>query len=191
MKALILDGSAEPGGVIESARQALVAEFAELNWQVEQFTLRDMEIAHCIGCFGCWMKTPGECVIDDPGRDIARATVNSNVTVLLTPVTFGGYSSQLKKAWDRIISIISPAFVQLGGETRHKKRYETYPRLLAIGVEDQPDEEAERTFTTLASRNAINLHSPAFAAGVMQSDWDADEVRKTTRALLEPLGVRQ
>ena len=191
MKALILDGSAEPGGVIESARQALVAEFAELNWQVEQFTLRDMEIAHCIGCFGCWMKTPGECVIDDPGRDIGRATVNSNVTVLLTPVTFGGYSSQLKKAWDRIISIISPAFVQLGGETHHKKRYETYPRLLAIGVEDQPDEEAERTFTTLASRNAINLHSPAFAAGVMQSDWDADEVRKTTRALLEPLGVRQ
>lgn len=22
-------------------------------------------IKHCIGCFGCWVKTPGECVVHE------------------------------------------------------------------------------------------------------------------------------
>jgi hypothetical protein len=51
-----------------------------------------MKLAHCLGCFGCWLKTPGMCVEDDAGRQVARAIVQSDTTVLYTPATFGGYS---------------------------------------------------------------------------------------------------
>ena len=39
-------------------------------------------IKPCIGCFGCWLKTPGRCVIKDgydtciPARIITRNTQN-------------------------------------------------------------------------------------------------------------------
>ena len=34
-------------------------EYREL---IANFTLREIKLAHCIGCFGCWVETPGLCV---------------------------------------------------------------------------------------------------------------------------------
>jgi multimeric flavodoxin WrbA len=47
------------------------------------------------------MLTPGECVIKDAGCDVARDVSHSDLVILLTPMSFGGYSSELKKAVDR------------------------------------------------------------------------------------------
>jgi len=52
-----------------------------------------------MGCFGCWNKTPGTCVMKDDSAKIAKAVVNSDLLIFLTPITFGGYSSELKKHW--------------------------------------------------------------------------------------------
>ena len=41
--------------------------------QVETFPLREMKLAHCLGCFGCWVKTPGMCVEDDAGRQSGQS----------------------------------------------------------------------------------------------------------------------
>ena len=65
------------------------------------FRLREMKLAHCLGCFGCLVKTPGMCVEDDAGRQIVKAVIQTDTTVLCTPVTFGGYSPGLKKMMDR------------------------------------------------------------------------------------------
>ena len=40
---------------------------------VVSFDLSHMKIAPCVGCFGCWTRTPGKCVIrDDAGRVYPR-----------------------------------------------------------------------------------------------------------------------
>lgn len=31
--------------------------------------LSALRIANCVGCFGCWTKTPGRCVIRDDAAD--------------------------------------------------------------------------------------------------------------------------
>ena len=101
MKAVILDGTRDGREVESAAREMLLSEVESRASEVTTFPLREMDIRHCLGCFGCWIKTPGECVIDDDAREIARAVSQSDLVVYLTPVTFGGYSSELKKTLDR------------------------------------------------------------------------------------------
>ncbi|MHA2001037.1 MAG: hypothetical protein ACTSVU_02975 [Promethearchaeota archaeon] len=55
--------------------------------------------------------------------------------IYFTPITFGGYSSTLKKALDRQICILSPYFRKVNGEIHHKKRYNKYPSLIGIGYQ--------------------------------------------------------
>ena len=189
MRAVILDGTRDGRELENHSREVLLAEIGARADEVRTFALRDMDIGHCLGCFGCWIKTPGECVIEDDAREITRAVAQSDLVIYLTPVTFGGFSSDLKKVLDRNISLIQPDFTVIDGETHHKKRYARYPAMLGIGTLPEPDAEAERIFTTLIERNALNMHGPQHAAGVLLADADADTRRTAIAALLQEVGL--
>jgi multimeric flavodoxin WrbA len=167
MKAVILNGARVGDAAVEVANMTLMDELAAQGWEAESLALRELDMAYCLGCFECWTKTPGQCRIDDAARDVARAMIESNLTIFLTPVVFGGYSSELKKALDRCICLISPFFRRVGGEVHHRARYDRYAALVGVGVLAGPDGEQERLFKTLVARNAINLHAPFHAAHVV------------------------
>jgi multimeric flavodoxin WrbA len=191
VKAVILNGSENGDQPLDTLHELMIHELTLRAWVVQPFILQDMEITHCRGCFGCWVQTPGRCVINDDGREVAKAFIQSDLVALLTPVTFGGYSSELKKALDRVISILAPFFMKIKGEVHHKRRYENYPRLMAVGVLPKPDEESERIFKTLVSRNAINFHAPAHAGGVLLRSQGANEMRERIQTLFDELEVAQ
>jgi multimeric flavodoxin WrbA len=159
MKALILNGAKGGDAWMATIHRAVSKTMRAAGWELREFILADEPIADCMGCFGCWVKTPGVCVIPDLGRDVAEAVIGSDLLVLLTPVTFGGYSSILKKAIDRIIPLLSPFFMKIHGEVHHQGRYDRYPSFLGIGVMQSDDEESTRLFTTLIERNALNYQS--------------------------------
>ena len=196
MKAVILNGSEKGDAAIDGVHEIIVDELEGQGWEVEPLILHEMEIRHCVGCFGCWVQTPGVCVINDAGRDVARAVIQSDLVIYLTPVTFGGYSSQLKKALDRSICLLTPFFTKVDGEIHHVPRYERYPRIMGVGVLSQADEESGRTkdvrriFTTLVGRNAINAHTPAHVGGVILSSLGEGEIRKEIQTLLKAVEVR-
>lgn len=98
MTAAILDGSLQDNEIYDNIRSSIAQELGN-NWSVDSYVIRDMKIVHCMGCFGCWNKTPGTCVMKDDSAKIAKAVVNSDLLIFLTPITFGGYSSELKKHW--------------------------------------------------------------------------------------------
>lgn len=148
----------------------------QAGWQVRLFELRNEDIAYCVGCFACWVKTPGICGINDAGRIIAEEVIQSDLVVFLTPITFGGYSSELKKAVDRIIPDISPFFKLINGEVHHKPRYKHYPKLLGIGVQQHRDDATAGLFDRLIKRNAINLHSPMHASTVIVGSSPKQEI---------------
>ena len=33
--------------------------------KIKYFDLSSLKIANCMGCFACWTKTPGKCIIRD------------------------------------------------------------------------------------------------------------------------------
>lgn len=160
MKAIILNGSPKDNGVLENIQELIRHELQIKDWGIESYILRRMKITHCIACFGCWVQTPGTCLVKDDGIEVASDFINSDLAILLTPITFGGYSSKLKKAMDRLICLISPFFMRIDREVHHKPRYERYPNLIDIGLLNNKDEESERIFSTLVKRNAINLNAP-------------------------------
>ncbi len=95
--AVVLNGALPGDETLAPIEHALVELLRETGTGVRDFQLRDIPLAHCQGCFECWVKTPGLCKTDgDAGREITGAMIGSDLMVLLTPVTFGGYSSEIK-----------------------------------------------------------------------------------------------
>jgi hypothetical protein len=189
MKALILDGSRADDEAARKARASAEARLRRAGWAVEAVVLREKKIEWCTGCFGCWIKTPGTCVIDDEGRQIAGGLIRSDLAVLVTQVTFGGYSAELKRAWDRTIPLIMPYFTIVRGEVHHAKRYPRYPSLLGLGTLPSKDGEAERIFRALVARNALNFHSPSHAAGVVLQGQAGEAIDREVATLLGRVGV--
>ncbi len=121
-----------------------------------------MDIRYCIGCWGCWIKTPGECsnAVDD-SRTVCREYINSDLAVFASPVVMGFTSAVLKRAHDRLIPLLQPYMEAYHGEAHHVSRYASYPDvglLLAAG----PDTDAEdiRIITEIYRRDAINFKAP-------------------------------
>ena len=187
MKAILLDGSLTNDSTGQRVRAALTAELQAQGWDVEHIALCEKKIGSCAGDFFCWIRTPGQCIIDDDNRTIAAAIIASDLTVYLTPVTFGGYSSALKHMVDHQIQNISPYFAQVEGETHHHKRYKKYPDFLAVGWMDTPDTQAEMVFRHLVQRNALNFYARTSITGVVLSSQSDGEIRVSTQKWLNDL----
>jgi hypothetical protein len=110
--------------------------------------------------------------------------IRSDVTIFFTPVTFGGYSPELKKIFDRFIQLISPFFQMEHGEVHHPPRYTHRPRLIMVGVQRRANSAEAHIFKTLAGRNAINFHPPSYAAEVVLSTDNVAHLRECFKALL-------
>ena len=183
-KIVILDGAGSADQDLPPILDVLSRVLQADGGRVETFPLRDMKLAHCLGCFDCWVKTPGMCVEADAGREIAKAIVGSDVTVLFTPVTFGGYSPELKKMVDRFVQLASPFFRMDHGEIHHPPRYAHMPRFMVVGVQRQPNPREAHVFKTLAGRNAINMHPRSYAAEVVLASDGPAALRQCFESLL-------
>lgn len=161
MRVAILNGNPDPGNLRFDGRLKSLSDLLRAkNHQVNQLTLRALDIGYCNGCWGCWVKTPGRCVNEDGSREVCRAWVNSDLVLLASPLRMGFVTSLLKAALDKIIPVSLPYIVIHQGETRHRPRYRTTPKLAALlEREENTDPEdlgiVEETFR----RNALNFRT--------------------------------
>lgn len=177
MKALILDGSKEDN-IFNTIINEITNILKEKNIHVEAINLRSQDITSCQGCFDCWIKTPGICTINDIGRTISMKMVQCDLLILITPITFGGYSSELKKALDRMNPNILPFYIKIGGEIHHSPRYDKYPILIGIGILTSPEQESETIFLKLIERNSINFYSEKYSSKIIYSDDSLEGIHK-------------
>jgi hypothetical protein len=187
MKALIFDGS--PAGDSTGSRISamLVPLLAAKGYEAELVVLRDKTLGHCRGCFQCWLKTPGVCIIDDDNRELSRKFIQSDLTIFLTPVAYGAYSPELKRMLDHLIANISPFFTTIDGETHHKMRYDRYPDVMIAGWLDRPDPMQEALFSHLAWRNTINFNGEKRAWGIVDPHVADDALKSQIEDLMRKL----
>jgi multimeric flavodoxin WrbA len=192
MKALILNGSLEHQTCLMPIQDILESELSSAGWECESLLLHRFKVGTCIGCFKCWDTTPGICFQDDQGREITKKAINCDLLVFLTPLTWGGYSSELKKAIERMLGLLHPSFVKIKDSYRHKKRYETYPSVLGIAVaQGERDSECEQIFKTLIARHSLNWHTPAQRAEVFRDKNDDEQIQKSIKSMLAELGEKK
>ena len=168
-------------------RAALTTQLQAQGWDVEHILLREQKIGNCAGEFFCWVRTPGVCIIKDDNRTISAAIIASDLMIYLTPVTFGGYSSALKRIVDHQIQNISPFFAKIEDETHHQKRYEKYPDFLAVGWMDTFNAQDEAVFQYLVQRNALNWHAKTYVSGVLLASQSDGEMLALTQNWLNEL----
>ncbi|MDP4181444.1 MAG: flavodoxin family protein [Bacillota bacterium] len=77
--------------------------------EAEVIYLYDRKIAHCIGCYSCWSKTPGECIHKDDMRDLLPKVMDADIIVWASPLYFYTVTGIMKNFIDRLFPLLSPA----------------------------------------------------------------------------------
>ena len=114
-------------------------------------------IANCVGCFGCWTKTPGKCVIRDDATKIYPLIAKSDTLLYVSRIRYGSYDTVMKTMLERAIPV-QQAFIRLvDGETHHVQR-NVLPKHASIIAYGARSEEEQALFEQLVSRNAHNMN---------------------------------
>jgi multimeric flavodoxin WrbA len=185
MNALILNGSLVNQEHLMPAQKIIEEELGSVGWNVDPVLLREVEVWSCLGCFKCWDTTPGLCIQEkDEARGIIEKIIRSELLVFLTPLTFGGYSSELKKIIERSLGLLQPGVTLCSGESHHLKRYERYPSLLALAVTEAWDNEEVKLFKTLMDRHSLNFYPPKYRAEVLLKGEEENKIRERIKALI-------
>jgi hypothetical protein len=92
--------------------------------------LGDQSITSCIGCWSCWLKTPGRCTMKDQMAEAYPEYVNSDAVILLMDTAQGFISHKAKAFLDRTIPHYHPYIEVVNGECHHVARYKSYPDMV-------------------------------------------------------------
>ncbi|SMP51259.1 NADPH-dependent FMN reductase [Sphaerochaeta associata] len=93
-----------------------------------ELDLNKTELKDCLGCWSCWLKTPGRCVHSDL-NEFYKAYLAADKVVIFSKVSHGFVSGNLKTLFDRIIPLYLPYLTFKSGESMHVPRYESYPEV--------------------------------------------------------------
>jgi multimeric flavodoxin WrbA len=159
VKITILNGNPKIDNIrFDNYIDALTDMLKSYRHSVTAFKLREMDIKHCIGCWSCWVETPGECIIPDEAGGICREYINSDFVIFASPVIMGFTSALLKKAMERLLPLVHPYFEVVKGEIHHLSRYDKYPLIgLLIQKGRDTDEEDIKIISDIYMRSAVNI----------------------------------
>lgn len=136
--------------------------FLKQQYPTIQFIdLSTLNIANCVGCFGCWTKTPGKCVIRDDAVKVYPQIAASDRILYVSKIKYGGYDTVMKTMLERSIPV-QQAFIRLlHGETHHVQRDVVPKKAVIIGYGDISAEE-QKIFRSLVERNAKNMNFESY-----------------------------
>ena len=95
--------------------------------KIEQIDLKGKRVEPCRGCFCCWCKTPGRCIIDDDMPALLEKRIRADLVVWSFPLYFFNVPGPLKNFIDRQLPMALPFMAENTdgtGSGSHPMRYD-------------------------------------------------------------------
>ena len=146
---------------------------------LKYINLASMKIANCVGCFGCWTKTPGKCFIRDDASKIYPYIAKSDSVVYISKIKYGSYDTIMKTMIERAIPI-QQAFIRIHNSETHHVQRNVLPKDATIIAYGSTDSEEQEIFRTLVSSNALNMNFKSYKI-IFVSET---EIEKTVQKIL-------
>lgn len=127
------------------------------------------KIKHCVGCFGCWIKTPGTCVIKDGYEHTGAILSQADKVIIISQCVYGGYSPFIKNIIDRSISYVLPFFNTINGETHHQPRYQNKYQLSVYFYGEAISSQEKSVAQSLVKSNSINFNISQYIVSFFDS----------------------
>ncbi|PKM94346.1 MAG: hypothetical protein CVU84_09740 [Firmicutes bacterium HGW-Firmicutes-1] len=184
MKIVVLDGMEQKNPL----SNPLMRSLEDNNTDYSYFKLMDMDIKPCRSCGVCGLVTPGKCSIKDDIEIIMSAVAKSTMLIFLTPIRFGGYSSELKKIIDRFMLLGLPLYIVRKGHLLHPSRYNTIKWLFVIGLSENKSLVQEESLRKLVKNNALNMRVSQKAL-IFKPTEDGLSIKTRIDYILEGVGM--
>jgi len=118
----------------------------------------NINVHNCTGCFGCWIKQPGICLIKDDSQQFVYDLSRCSQFIIISRCVYGDVSPFIKKMQDRSIPNLLPFFTIRKKQMHHMLRYSNKYSISAYFYGHTSDEEKE-TATEIIYRNSLNTDS--------------------------------
>lgn len=126
-------------------------------------------IKSCVGCFGCWIKTPGKCVIKDSYENLGEIFSRADNVIVISKCFYGGYSPFVKNILDRSISYLLPFFKIKNNETHHQQRYKNNFKFFSYFYGENLTLSEMATAKKLVRANSINFFASDYSVSFFES----------------------
>lgn len=135
-KAVVIQGSPRgKRGYTDKCLQRFLDGMREEGIDPEIIYLHKYNIKHCIGCFSCWVKTPGVCVQKDDMALLLEKLRHANLIVYAQPLYVYTVPGLTKNFLDRCIPAVQPWLIEdPNGLITHPRRAKDQKRIVVLSV---------------------------------------------------------
>lgn len=127
MNILVLNGSpkCDKSNTLKMTNAFLEGLNTEGRHHIEIISVYNANIEHCRGCFACWTRTPGQCVIKDDMPGLTEKYINADIIIWSFPLYYFGMPSKAKAFLDRLLPTNLPFMTANEDNTSgHPPRYD-------------------------------------------------------------------
>jgi hypothetical protein len=135
MKVLAFNASPRKDKSVSEIIMNLFLEGAvEGGAETESHFIVDLDIKGCVGCFKCWVESPGKCIFRDDMDWIIPRFMDAEVIYLGTPIYNYNITHYLQRMTERMLPLSLPYMVESDGSTRHPDREERKEQQLVLAA---------------------------------------------------------
>jgi putative NADPH-quinone reductase/putative sterol carrier protein len=165
MRVLVVSANPRKSGYTDRLVDLFLQGLRQTKAEVHFVDVTSQHIHACLGCYHCWLVTPGQCVHVDGMASLLEEIVAADVLVVASPIYFYSMSAALKVFFERTLPLLREGLTRsvrgrLRNNTRYPERWQG-KRLITILAGALRDPEvfrpANETFQLIADGLALEL----------------------------------